>query len=302
MNSSTNQTQTSNRSNSTTTAVTFKSTTRLMINQSKRRTTFSKDATIRSLVDTTTASSETTKRSTYSSDAFVVLNATTVLPTVAGVLTTGTIGLTEKQKANQVKFGIIVGVCFTTFLLGVISYVTFIQCQKFRKILIERRKSEEDDERPVLTRRTSMVGQGQKQVVIERRASLIPSQGGRKQTPPENFQPLDSLGNQIPASSTAPLWDILPTYPNNQISAFSPYLYPPGFCMQNAIIKYNSKTYDEDDDADSAVSNDGEEGTSSTTQNKSLLSPVHSGDDCDGDDDDDMAFGSYRESQKALLT
>lgn len=118
----------------------------------------------------------------------------------------------------------------------------------------------------------------------------------------DNFQPLDSPGNQIPASSMAPLWDILPTYPNNQMSAFSPYSYPPGFCMQNAIIKYNSKTYDEDDDADSTLSNDGEEGTSSTTQDKSLLSPLHSGDDRYGDDDDDMPFGSYRESQKALLT
>lgn len=134
MNFSTKQTQTtSNRSNSTTTAVTFKSTKRPMINQSKGRTTFSKNTAIRSLVDTTTASSETTKRSTNSSDAFGMLNATTVLPTVAGVLTTGATGLTEEQKANQVKFGIIVSVCFTTFVLGVISYVTFIQCQKFRK-------------------------------------------------------------------------------------------------------------------------------------------------------------------------
>lgn len=81
----------------------------------------------------------------------------------------------SEELAKQKLFSTLVIACFFSFLVIVITYVSFTHIKRNLNRIRQEKKDDSDDggDKPRINRRTSVMGQGQKQVVIERKASVM---------------------------------------------------------------------------------------------------------------------------------
>jgi len=81
----------------------------------------------------------------------------------------------EESIRVQTKFYIIVSACFFIFFFGVIGYVFYNQWKRVQEINREVKAANDIEKsgKPMLSRKESVVGQGQKVVIIERKLSRV---------------------------------------------------------------------------------------------------------------------------------